>query len=110
MFSVGDHVRIRTWDDMEQEFGSTDNEIDCGCVFVKEMRPLCGMEFTIKEIGGGQEENCYAIVVFEEEPPELFGKHGMSDLKFTISTDMIEHFDAKDSPILDESFIQDMLQ
>lgn len=48
MFRVGQRVRIREWDEMEQEFGLTDNGISLApCVFTTVMRPLCGKIFTV---------------------------------------------------------------
>lgn len=50
-FSVGDCVRIRTWDDMKMEFGLTSyGAIDCKFTFTNSMKVLCGREFTITEI------------------------------------------------------------
>ena len=47
-FEAGDLCRIRSWDDMEAEFGlyHTDN-IKCDLTFTPGMRHLCGMEFQV---------------------------------------------------------------
>lgn len=47
-FAVGDHVRIRNWDDMASEFGvNEDGEIPCKYIFAQSMRDFCGQEYTI---------------------------------------------------------------
>lgn len=44
-FKEGDIVKIRQWDDMEEEFGTgLYGDIDCMCIFTKEMKMLCGRE------------------------------------------------------------------
>lgn len=105
MFKEGDKVRIRQWDDMAREFGYDGDEIDCNCAFIKSMRPLCGMEFTINSVDEGS-----GIVTFAEEPPELFGKHNRPTMKYTITTDMIEPSDAtKAMHFLDDSALLGMI-
>ena len=50
-YHVGDHVIVRTWDDMMEEFGSDPygsiavhpNKLS----FVLDMKPLCGKEFIV---------------------------------------------------------------
>lgn len=49
-FKVGDRVRIRGWDDMRKEFGGTTTCINVPYSFTEDMRPLCGVAATIKEI------------------------------------------------------------
>ena len=49
-FKVGGRVRIRSWDGMLKEFGGGDAHIDVPQSFTEEMRPLCGVAATIKEI------------------------------------------------------------
>ena len=50
-FKVGQKVRIRAWEDMEKEFGTTYcNEIKCKFTFVHEMKHLCGRIATITNI------------------------------------------------------------
>lgn len=50
-FEVGDAVRIRDWNSMESEFGLDSNgDINCQFVFTRDMKALCGSEFTITEI------------------------------------------------------------
>ena len=51
LFQVGDIVRIREWDDMEDEFGVGSNgEIMCNGIFTSSMRDLCGLKFQIASI------------------------------------------------------------
>lgn len=50
-FQVGDIVRIREWDDMEDEFGvDFSGAIKCNGVFTPSMRYLCGLELQIASI------------------------------------------------------------
>lgn len=50
-FKVGDKVVVRSWDDMEKEFGLNGRgNIDVRCGFTPEMRHLCGKVVTIKSI------------------------------------------------------------
>ena len=74
---VGDLVRIRQWDDMLQEFGTTElGNIKCAFNFVSDMRYLCGTEFTITGIGN----------------PSFLRTKMISglDCSYSISIDMIE--------------------
>ncbi len=49
-YEVGDRLRIRSWEDMEQEFGLNDlGDIACRFAFTKSMRYLCGKEFTVSD-------------------------------------------------------------
>ena len=53
-FGTGDCVRIRDWKSMESEFGlDSSGNINCQFVFTRDMKPLCGSEFTITEISEG---------------------------------------------------------
>lgn len=47
-FKVGDRIKIRSWEDMEKEYGDPE---DCPGFFTKGMRHLCGRTATITEIG-----------------------------------------------------------
>lgn len=43
-YEIGDYIKIRSWEDMEEEFGKTSYEnINCKFAFIKEMKPLCGL-------------------------------------------------------------------
>ena len=46
-FKVGDKVKVRTWEDMEKEYGDPG---DCPGFFVEGMKHLCGRTATITEI------------------------------------------------------------
>ena len=72
-FKIGDKVRIRSWEDMAEEFGTrSDGDIPCNKTFTGEMKYLCGTEFEITGI-------CADGTVVE----------GLTD-RYIISTDMIE--------------------
>lgn len=50
-FKVGDKIKIKSWDEMEKEFGlDSDGDINCNEGFIKDMAYLCGKEATIKKI------------------------------------------------------------
>ena len=81
-FKVGDLVRIRSWDDMEKEFGINEfcpDLIDCRFGFDKAMAYLCGTEFHITAFCGDCVDNLQVYGL----PDHL--RHG-----YHISTDMIE--------------------
>lgn len=46
-FKVGDHVRIRQWDDMAKEYGVFSTSIPIPASFVDGMKNLCGEEAII---------------------------------------------------------------
>lgn len=88
---VGDVLRIRRWEDMEAEFGLTeDGEIPCVDTFTPYMRDLCGMTFTVRSV------NTYDNLNNDYEAKEPgFGK-------WIISADMLEPF-AEDETVEPES-------
>lgn len=50
-FKVGDRVRIKSWEQMEKEFGKDCFEsINCIPRFIEDMKHLCGKTATIDEI------------------------------------------------------------
>ena len=50
-FSPGDRVRVRSWEDMEQEYGiGYATAINVPFYFVVEMRQFCGMEFVVTDV------------------------------------------------------------
>ena len=52
---VGDSVRIRSWEDMESQFGiDEDGNIPCKFSFTEYMKDMCGDEFTITKIHDGK--------------------------------------------------------
>ncbi len=52
-FKVGDTVRIRSWEDMEKEFGIKYGTIQCEFEFVEAMRKHCGKILNITSIEDG---------------------------------------------------------
>lgn len=79
-FKVGDRVRIKSWEQMEKEFGVEFSWVDCKCGFNSEMRHLCGRTATISEI------NDYKVKLTD-------WSDDTGGLYWTISTDMIELVD-----------------
>ena len=79
-FKVGDRVRIKTWEQMEKEFGVEFSWIACKCRFNSEMRHLCGRTATISDI------NDYKVKLTD-------WSDDTGGLYWTISTDMIELVD-----------------
>lgn len=82
-FKVGDTVRIRSWEDMKEEFGVEDfnreEMISCRKAFIKDMEPLCGEITTIEKI------NDYSVKLsFNFEATKYKNTNWM------FSTDMIE--------------------
>ena len=80
-FKVGDRVRIKSWEQMEKEFGkNSDGGIDCMPCFIEDMKHLCGKTATIDEI-------CNYDIKLKDWSDDTGG------LYWTISTDMIELVD-----------------
>jgi hypothetical protein len=53
-FKVGDKVRVRKWEDMENEFGlNVHGDINCKYSFVNDMTRYCGQIVTIKNVFSG---------------------------------------------------------
>lgn len=78
-FKVGELVRIRQWDDMAKEFGTTaSGSVDCRHFFTERMKPLCGK---YAEIRGLREDG----IVFLR----FFNCDGLNT-SWGYSTDMIE--------------------
>ena len=73
VFKVGDTVRIRSWESMEEEFGLDCDDIQVHYGFNREMRYLEGRVLVIEDI---LYERVYGL-----------------DEDWLISTDMIEHVD-----------------
>jgi len=100
--SVGEKVRIRQWDDMAEEFGFDAVGIPCASSFVKDMKYLCGKEFTVTAVSKIGRKNRYG-----DEYCLISG----CTSRYTISSDMIESIDKVDSPnvVFDSSAISDFL-
>lgn len=79
-FKVGDRVRIKTWEQMEKEFGVKFGDIPCKCIFTENMQHLCGRTATISSI--------------DEYRVKLTNWSDDNDTRrWVISTDMIELVD-----------------
>ena len=50
MYEVGQKVRVKSWEQMEREYGSTDGAINTPSFFTADMRRFCGMVFTISYV------------------------------------------------------------
>lgn len=51
MFQIGDTVRIKSWEQLEEEFGlHCEGVIDCEFYFVDADQEYCGTTFTITDI------------------------------------------------------------
>lgn len=47
---IGDMVRVRQWEDMEEEFGlNEDGDIDLLFPFQYAIKKFCGLQFTVEE-------------------------------------------------------------
>lgn len=77
-FKPGDLVEIKSWDEMEKEFGLTTNgDIDCRFGFNEDMEKYCGLKTTIEHITDD------GVVYLK------------CDIKsWWLSTDMLKHVDA----------------
>lgn len=69
MFQVGDVVRVRSWDDMKDEFGlDVMGNINCRFCFTRDMQKMCGKLYhvsKVKQDGFGERR---AQVYLEERP------------------------------------------
>ena len=82
---VGDELKIRSWDDMENEFGINDyGNIPCVGIFARDMQHICNSPFTVKRIYG---------VMFK-----FFVSEEGSEGDWSISADMLEPRKADDKP------------
>ena len=83
-FKVGDHVQIREWFDMENEFGVNDNgDIPCLHAFVSDMRECCGAKAIIVDMSMRNDIGASGASFI------LKGKIRLSE--WTWSADMIRH-------------------
>lgn len=67
---IGDRVRIRSWEDMAQEFGTracgNSKFIPTFIPFVWSMRRFCGQEFTVSKIRKFSQNNILIVWFYEE--------------------------------------------
>ena len=99
----GNIIKIRQWDDMEEEYGysSLENAIMCEHLFTDFMEELCGKEFKItKEM----EEDFKEYGYFYTDDLDCLDV----ELSVIISTDMIESIKTTDDIVIDKiTFISD---
>jgi hypothetical protein len=81
-FKVGDRVEIKSWEEMEKEFGLIFGEINCRCHFTPTMKYLCGRTATIKTIS-------------EYKRIELDNWSNNDNTNWNYSTDMIKRVQPK---------------
>lgn len=94
-FKVGDRVRIRSWEDMEREFGIGDfGSIACKFHFTPDMRHMCGKEATIEDIP----KESKVILKFSEDS----GLSTYNGRIWSFSFDMIELVDMYDETEIDD--------
>ena len=96
LIKEGNIIKIRQWDDMEEEYGLIGiDSINCECAFTDNMRNLCGSEIKINE---------KMVEDFKKY------KYFFADSKtYSISTDMIESIKTTDDIIIKDTvtFIPD---
>ena len=95
LIKEGNIIKIRQWDDMEEEYGLIGiDSINCECAFTDNMRNLCGSEIKINE---------KMVEDFKKY------KYFFDDSKtYSISTDMIELIKTTDDIVIkDTVFISD---
>ena len=85
-FQTGDRVRVRSWEDMEQEYGLIyDNAIDVPFGFTNSMRPYCGKEFVVTGVTDPSDHGWIQ---------EIYGIGGTGpDFGFLWSNEMLEYAD-----------------
>ena len=103
LIKEGNIIKIRQWDDMEEEYGysSLENAIMCEHLFTDFMKELCGKEFKItKDI----EEDFKEYEYFYTDDLDCLD----IGLSVIISTDMIEYIKTTDDIVIDKiTFISD---
>lgn len=84
-YNVGDVCRIRSWEDMCNEYDHTANTIRTpGATFIKGMECMCGKEFTVDKV---YKFGC-GYFYHSRERIEYLG--GVSCIPFAISEGMLE--------------------
>lgn len=97
MIYIGDKARVKTWDEMEVEFGleeikvgdQNESVIDCEGYFTESMKILCGKEFIITDIV--TDSNFKFINTTNNFPIDrLYGLKEADEQDLYITEDMIE--------------------
>ncbi len=73
-YEVGDIVKIREWDDMEQEFGVVGTHINVPFSFTSTMRYLCGQTLKIKDI---KIESAHDTIYNMVDPENPYGRRSL---------------------------------
>lgn len=69
MFQVGDVVRVRSWDDMKDEFGlDAYGNINCRFCFTRAMQKMCGKLYHVSKVEQDWLGERRAEVCLEERP------------------------------------------
>lgn len=64
---VGDKLRVRDWEDMEEEFGlDRDGDIKCTPFFIEEMRKFCGKVVNVNDVAYDQYDAKLKIGIDED--------------------------------------------
>lgn len=94
-FKVGDHVRVRYWEDMLDEYGYTSNGESIntpGVCFVKSMRQMSGFEYKLTTIDSQEPtKSAFCKITAVNDSPR---PHGWITLSMLESIDK-EPFDEK---------------
>lgn len=97
MIYIGDRVRVKAWNQMEEEFGleeimigdQHDSIIDCEGYFTKSMKELCGKEFEVTDI---KTDNTFKFLHTSKPFPieRFYGLKEADEQDVIITEDMIE--------------------
>jgi len=93
VFQVGDIVRVREWDDMVEEFGydnddlELDTDIKVPFLFTREMKKFCGEIYKIKEYG--YDRQCGEITYDLQKIPGKTYTENLSVRDFLFGKDML---------------------
>lgn len=94
---IGDIVRVRSWEDMESEFGVDDRgTIQTTIPFISLMKEYCGLVFEVTDVSRRKSRfGCYyAIGGIKASNPQL-------EISWGLSSDMIELVKVKDEMEID---------
>lgn len=69
MFQVGDVVRVRSWDDMKDEFGlDVEGDINCRFCFTRDMQKMCGKLYHVSKVKQDRWDERRTEVYLKERP------------------------------------------